>query len=63
MRELAQLEPEYLALFGIESLLQIEGAKKAILNLIRVYVEKREHLIGGAAAIIDQLIVNSATLK
>jgi hypothetical protein len=33
------------------------------LNIIKVYVEKREHLTGGAAAIIDQLIVNSVSLK
>ena len=57
-RELAQMDPGFLALFGIEALLKIEGAKKALLWVIKVYIDKRDHLAGGAQAIIDALILN-----
>ena len=36
------MEPDFLALFGLQALLQIEGAKKAVLLIVKHYVEKKE---------------------
>jgi len=43
VRELIGIEPSFLALFGVESLLQVDGAKKATINVLKVYIERRDH--------------------
>jgi hypothetical protein len=44
VRELVSIEPNFLAIFGIESLLKIDGARKATLSIIKSYVERRDHI-------------------
>lgn len=44
VRELVSIEPNFLALFGIESLLKIDGARKSALQIIKAYVERRDHI-------------------
>jgi len=53
IRELSQIEPEFLALFGFESLLCIEGAKKATLGVIKVYLDKREYNLEKSILVVD----------
>jgi len=43
VREFIAIEPSFLALFGVESLLQLDGAKKTMMNVLKIYVERRDH--------------------
>lgn len=42
LRELANMEPEFIALFGFQDLLKVASAKKAVLNVMKAYVDKQE---------------------
>jgi len=41
-KELARVDPDFLGSFGLESLLQSEGCRKAVLHILKVYIERRE---------------------
>lgn len=36
------MEPDFIALFGFQDLMQIQSAKKAILDITKAYVDKKE---------------------
>ena len=40
-RELARATPEFISVFGLENLLHMEASRKAVLHILRVYVERR----------------------
>jgi hypothetical protein len=40
-RELARATPEFIAIFKLEKLLQMEASRKAVLHILKVYVERR----------------------
>ena len=43
VREFIAVEPSFLALFGVEALLQVEGARKMMMNVLKIYIERRDH--------------------
>ena len=43
VREFIAVEPSFLALFGVEALLKIEGARKTMMNVLKIYIERRDH--------------------
>ena len=43
VKELIGIEPSFLALFGVEALLKVEGAKKTMMNVLKIYIERRDH--------------------
>lgn len=47
-------------MFGIESLLLIEGAKLPTLQILKVYLDKREYALDRAFQVVDILITNQA---
>ena len=46
-------------MFGVESLLSSDQSKRAVLNILRVYVDKREQDVTRAFEICDDLVYNT----
>lgn len=59
IRELANLEPDHLALFGLEHMFKMECTKTATLNLIKVFLEKHDDVV----QVIQQIIPGSIRLR
>ena len=43
-KELMKANADFLAMFGIEQLLKIEGSRKSTLNVLKIFVERKESL-------------------
>lgn len=41
LKELGSVEPAFLAIFGLEDLLDVEACCSSILSIIRAYLERR----------------------
>ena len=41
-RELARATPEFIAIFGLENLFHMEASRKAVLHILKCYVERRQ---------------------
>jgi hypothetical protein len=45
VREVIGIEPTFLALFGVEALFKVDGARKAIMQVLQIYIERRDHFV------------------
>lgn len=61
VREVIGIEPTFLALFGVEALLKVEGARKSMLQILKLYIERRDHL-ARIEHIVEELF-ESASLR
>ena len=43
-KELVKANADFLAMFGIEHLLKVEGGRKSMLNVLKIFVERKESL-------------------
>lgn len=49
------IEPTFLALFGVEALFKVDGARKAIMQVLQIYIERRDHFVR-VEQIVDELL-------
>jgi hypothetical protein len=61
VREVIGIEPTFLALFGVEALLKVEGARKSMLQILKLYIERRDHF-ARIEHIVEELF-ESASLR
>lgn len=51
------IEPTFLALFGVEALFKVDGARKAIMQVLQIYIERRDHFVRVEVEhIVDELL-------
>jgi hypothetical protein len=49
------IEPTFLALFGVEALFKVDGARKAVMQVLQIYIERRDHFVR-VEHIVDELL-------
>jgi hypothetical protein len=54
-KEMTRANPEYLARFNIEELLQFDSTKHSILHILKVYVERKEQTYSSDDLIVELL--------
>lgn len=54
-KELEKVEPKFVAIFGIEDLLECEASRSAVFQILKMYVERRT-IVSQPASTLQYLI-------